>query len=123
MWGVQATDAAPDLYLLRCVFAQVGKMSRTVRKWLRGLIAAGINGGLGSLTAMGFAPTEINFDNGLLKFCGVFTVSAVLGALTYLKDHALPDDEDIEDDAREAIQAVLERKRKRLAENHPDARL
>lgn len=67
-------------------------MNKNTRKWVRGLVASAINGGLGSLTAMGFAPTEINFDNGLLRFCGVFAVSALLGIFTYLKDHALPDE-------------------------------
>lgn len=67
-------------------------MSPTVRKWLRGLIAAGVNSGATAVTVVVVDPLAFNLSDGLGKLGSVVAVSAIFGVAIYLKDHALPDE-------------------------------
>jgi hypothetical protein len=66
--------------------------------WLHGLVAAGINGGSSSVVAglasMGIAPDKFNLGADIgntLKMVGsVFTISAILGVILYLRQSPLP---------------------------------
>lgn len=67
--------------------------------WLRGLVAAFINGGAtaivaGPVAAM-LAPTELNLNEGLSKLLTligtIFFASGVMGAASYLKSSPLPE--------------------------------
>ena len=68
-------------------------MSRTVRKWLRGLVAAAVNSGASAVTVVIVDPYAFNLQEGLGKLSSVVIVSAIVGIALYLKDHALPDEE------------------------------
>ena len=68
-------------------------MSPTVRKWLRGLVAAAVNSGASAVTVVVVDPFKFNLQNGKSELLQVVIVSAIVGISLYLKDHALPDDE------------------------------
>lgn len=61
------------------------------KNWLRGLIAAAINGGATAITTMVVSPSEFNLEDGLSKVLAVAAISAILGVATYLKQSPLPD--------------------------------
>ena len=67
-------------------------MTPTVRKWLRGLIAAGVNSGATAVTVVLADPFAFNLQEGSKKLGSVVAVSAIVGIALYLKDHALPDE-------------------------------
>jgi len=68
-------------------------MSPTVRKWLRGLVAAAVNSGASAVTVVVVDPFKFNLQNGKSELLQVVIVSAIVGISLYLKDHALPEDE------------------------------
>lgn len=68
-------------------------MTSTVRKWLRGLIAAVVNGVSNGFLVVMVDPTTFNLQDGKVKLGTVMLLSGALGLFTYLKDHALPDEE------------------------------
>ena len=61
--------------------------------WLRGLIAAVINGASSTLAVMVIDPLDFNLETGLLKLGKVAFVSGLMGAFIYLKQHPDPWDE------------------------------
>lgn len=68
-------------------------MSKATRKWLRGLIAAGVNSGASAVTVTIVDPHDFNVGDGIGKLGSVVMVSAIVGIALYLKDHALPDED------------------------------
>ena len=68
-------------------------MSPTVRKWLRGIAAAGINSGATAVTVVIVDPWKFNLQDGKTELLQVVIVSAIVGISLYLKDHALPEEE------------------------------
>jgi plasmid maintenance system antidote protein VapI len=69
-------------------------MSINVRKWLRGLVAAVINGASTAVSTMIVDPRTFNFDTGLGNLGKVCLVAAIVGAALYLKEHPVWDDDD-----------------------------
>ena len=68
-------------------------MSRNTRKWLRGVIAAVVHGVSNGFLVVMVDPTTFNLQEGKAKLGAVMLLSGGLGLFTYLKDHALPDEE------------------------------
>ena len=72
-------------------------ISKATKTWLRGIIGAAINGMSSSVTAAIVAPETFNpFDphSGWMKIFSLALVSAVVGALLFLKQHNLPEIEE-----------------------------
>lgn len=66
------------------------------QKWIRGLLGAAINSAASSVTVVIVDP--IAFDpihGGAMKLLSVFLVSAVAGAALFLKQHPLPDEDEV----------------------------
>lgn len=58
--------------------------------WLKGLMAAGINGLATAITVMVVGPMDFNLAAGLNKLLAAMGVSALLGMALYLKQSPLP---------------------------------
>ena len=71
-------------------------LNRSVKVWLRGLIAAAVGAGSNAITVMVVEPQHFNVDDGLTNVVKVALVSAVVGAALYLKQHPVPEDEDVD---------------------------
>ena len=62
------------------------------RVWVRGLMAALINGAASSVTVVIVDPVDFSpFNGGLGKLATVAAVSAFFGGALYLKEHPLPE--------------------------------
>ncbi|KKL20836.1 hypothetical protein LCGC14_2451480 [marine sediment metagenome] len=62
------------------------------KKWLQGMIAAGIGAAANGLAAIGVKPDVFNLQDGfgdLVKMC---VVAAIVAVAAYLKKHPLPED-------------------------------
>ncbi len=68
---------------------------KNVKLWIRGLIATAINGFASGVVLIVADPVAFNLDSGLRKLVATSTVFAIFGLANYLKQHPLPDDEDI----------------------------
>lgn len=68
---------------------------KNVKLWIRGLIATAINGFASGVVLIVADPVAFNLDAGLRKLVATSTVFAIFGLANYLKQHPLPDDEDI----------------------------
>lgn len=67
----------------------------TLKKWLRGLVGAAINAGVGAITIMAIDPTTFNLFHGGAKELGAAMLSqAVIGALLWAKTHPVPIDDE-----------------------------
>lgn len=67
-------------------------LSKTARKWLRGVVATTINGFASGVVLIVADPATFNLDNPrkLLLTSAVF---ALFGLANYLKEHPIPDEE------------------------------
>lgn len=65
-------------------------LNRSVRVWVRGLVAAAVAAGSNAITVMIVEPAHFNMADGLDKVGKVALVSAIVGAALYLKEHPLP---------------------------------
>lgn len=63
------------------------------RLWVRGLVAAVINGASSSLAVMTIDPADFNLETGAAKLGKVALVSGLMGAFIYLKQHPDPWDD------------------------------
>lgn len=72
-------------------------MSTTaMRKWGRGLLGAAINSAASAVTVVIVDPSDFSpVGGGLFKLLSVMGASALVGAALYLKQHPLPDVEEI----------------------------
>ena len=62
------------------------------RLWVRGLVAALINGAANSVTVVIVDPVDFNlFQGGFMKLASVSVVSAFFGGALYLQKHPLPE--------------------------------
>lgn len=68
---------------------------KNVKLWIRGLIATAINGFASGVVLIVADPVAFNLDSGLRKLVATSTVFAIFGLANYLKQHPLPDDEDV----------------------------
>jgi hypothetical protein len=66
---------------------------KSVRVWLRGLIAAVIGGAANAVTTVVVAPETFNLDEGLPKLTAVVASSALVSAALYLKQSPIPSEE------------------------------
>jgi hypothetical protein len=62
---------------------------------MRGMIATIINGFASGIVLIVADPVAFNLDSGLRKLVMTSTVFALFGLGNYLKQHPLPDDEDV----------------------------
>lgn len=58
--------------------------------WLRGLVAAIINGAATAITTAIVAPDQFNLTTGKGNLISVMVVAAIFGAASYLKQSPLP---------------------------------
>ncbi len=64
--------------------------------WLRGLFAAAIGGAAGGASALIVDPSHFNlFDGGARKLGEMVASFAVISAVMYLKQHPLPDQDEL----------------------------
>lgn len=71
-------------------------MTTNARKWTRGLLGAAINSAASAVTVVVVDPIDFNpLNGGLLKLLSVMGVAAIFGAALFLKQHPLPEDDDV----------------------------
>lgn len=70
-------------------------MTKNNKMWLRGLIATVVNGFASGMVLIIADPVAFNLDSGLRKLVMTSAVFALFGLANYLKQHPLPDDEDV----------------------------
>lgn len=71
-------------------------MTTNAKKWARGLLGAAINSAASAVTVVIVDPVDFSpLNGGLLKLLTVMGVSALFGAALYLKQHPLPEDDDV----------------------------
>lgn len=69
---------------------------QTWRKWTRGLLGAAINSAASAVTVVVVDPVDFNpLDGGLYKLLSVMGVAALFGAALFLKQHPLPEEDDV----------------------------
>jgi hypothetical protein len=68
---------------------------KNVKLWIRGLIATAINGFASGVVLIVADPVAFNLGEGLRKLVMTSTVFALFGLANYLKQHPLPDDDDV----------------------------
>lgn len=68
---------------------------KTTRVWLRGIVATAINGFASGLILLIADPVAFNFDAGFKKMLATSGIFALIGLANYLKQHPLPDDDDV----------------------------
>lgn len=68
---------------------------KNTKIWIRGIIATIINGFASGVVLIVADPVAFNLDAGLRKLVMTSTVFAIMGLANYLKQHPLPDDEDV----------------------------
>lgn len=61
------------------------------KTWLKGLIAAIINGAATGVSTYIVAPDQFNLEEGFSKLFTVIVISAIFGAALYLKQSPLPE--------------------------------
>jgi hypothetical protein len=64
--------------------------------WLRGLLAAAINSAVSGLSVIVADSQTFNLSSGIKPLLSVVGLSAVTGALLYLKQHPLPDQDELD---------------------------
>jgi hypothetical protein len=70
-------------------------MTKNTKVWIRGIIATVVNGFASGIVLLVADPVAFNLDTGLGKLLATSGIFALLGLANYLKQHPLPDDEDI----------------------------
>jgi hypothetical protein len=69
-----------------------------IKLWRRGLLAALIGGAVSGCTSMIVDPAHFNlFNGGARPLAEMATTSAIVGALLYLKQHPLPDQDELDE--------------------------
>lgn len=69
---------------------------QTVRRWARGLLGAAINSAASAVTVVIVDPQDFNpMDGGVWKLLSVMGVAAIFGAALYLKQHPLPEEDEV----------------------------
>lgn len=69
-------------------------MKRTAKAWLRGLVAATINGAASGVVLVIAEPTHFNIYEGRGKLITTSCVLGILGMANYLKQSPIWDDDD-----------------------------
>lgn len=65
--------------------------------WVRGLVAALVSGAVTGCTSMIVDPSHFNlFGGGAKPLAEMAITSAIVGALLYLKQHPLPDQDELD---------------------------
>lgn len=70
-------------------------MTKTFRRWSRGLLGAAINSAATAVSVVIVDPTDFNVGGGLVKLLSVMGASALVGAALYLKQHPLPEEDEV----------------------------
>jgi len=70
-------------------------MTKNTKVWVRGLIATIVNGFASGVVLLVADPVAFNLGEGFHKLAATSAVFALLGLANYLKQHPLPDDDDI----------------------------
>ena len=69
---------------------------QAVRRWARGLLGAAINSAASAVTVVIVDPQDFSPTNGgIWKLLSVMGVAAVFGAALYLKNHPLPEEDEV----------------------------
>lgn len=82
-------------------------MTHRTRVYLHGMLQAIINSVANAVLVIIVDPATFNLQSGLPKVLMFGGVSAIIALFTYLKEHPLPDIDDV--DFREAKQQIVER--------------
>jgi hypothetical protein len=67
---------------------------KSVRLWVKGLVAAAVGGAANSIVNIGIAPETFNFQDGLGRLAAAAGASAILSMALYLKQSPVPSETD-----------------------------
>lgn len=71
------------------------KNFKSIRLWIRGLLAAVIGGASNAVTTVIVAPETFNFQEGLGKLGAIAASSALVSAAMYLKQSPVPNGDEV----------------------------
>lgn len=70
-------------------------MTKGTRKWIRSIVATAVNGFASGAVLIIADPVAFNLAEGSRKLLLTSTVFALIGLANFLKEHPLPDDDDV----------------------------